>query len=54
MLALINRHHASQNIAQQHNANWLEKQATKSLDKIWFWGLLILSMSLLWLERKLF
>lgn len=47
-------HHASQNIAQQHNANWLEKQATKSLDKIWFWGLLILSMSLLWLERKLF
>jgi hypothetical protein len=47
-------HHASQNIAQQHNTNLLEKQTTKSLDKIWFWGLLILSMSLLWLERKLF
>ena len=47
-------HHASQNIAQQHNTKLLEKQTTKSLDKIWFWGLLILSMSLLWLERKLF
>ena len=48
------KHRASQNMAQQHNTKLLEKQATKSLDKIWFWGLLVLSMSMLWLERKLF
>ena len=48
------KHHASQTMAQQHNTKLLEKQATKSLDKIWFWGLLVLSMSMLWLERKLY
>jgi hypothetical protein len=48
------KHRASQNIAQQQNTKLLEKQSVKSLDKAWFWALLVLSMSLLWLERKLF
>jgi hypothetical protein len=45
---------ASQNMAKQHNPKQLNKQSVKSLDKDWFWGLLVVSMSLLWLERKLF
>jgi hypothetical protein len=44
----------SQKIAQQQNTQQFEKTSVKSLDKIWFWGLLVLSMSILWLERKLF
>lgn len=44
----------SQKIAQQQNIQRFEKTSVKSLDKIWFWGLLVLSMSILWLERKLF
>jgi hypothetical protein len=45
---------ASQNMATQHNTQPLNTPSVKSLDKDWFWGLLVLSMSLLWLERKLF
>jgi hypothetical protein len=44
----------SQKIAQQQNTQRFEKTSVKSLDKIWFWGILVLSMSILWLERKLF
>lgn len=48
------KQHASQNMAKQHNTKSLNKPSLKSLDKNWFWGLLVLSMSVLWLERKLF
>lgn len=44
----------SQNVATQKNTNQSDKQSMKSLDKIWLWGLLVLLMSVLWLERKLF
>jgi hypothetical protein len=44
----------SQKMTQQQNTQRFEKTSVKSLDKIWFWGLLVLSMSILWLERKLF
>jgi hypothetical protein len=44
----------SQKIAKQQNTQQFEKASVKSLDKIWLWGLLVLSMSILWLERKLF
>ena len=45
---------ASQKIAQQQITKKGEKPSAKSLDKDWIWALLVLSMSLLWLERKLF
>jgi hypothetical protein len=48
------KQHASQNMAKQHNPKQFNKQSVKSLDKDWFWGLLVVSMSMLWLERKLF
>jgi hypothetical protein len=44
----------SQKIAQQQITKKGEKPSVKSLDKDWVWALLVLSMSLLWLERKLF
>ena len=44
----------SQKIAKQQNTQRFEKTSVKPLDKIWLWGLLVLSMSVLWLERKLF
>lgn len=47
-------HQASQNMAQQKNRTQLVKQSVKALDKSWFWGLLVLFLSGLWLERKLF
>jgi hypothetical protein len=47
-------HQSSQNIAQQQNTQQVVESSVKSLDKSWLWGLLVLSMSLLWLERKLF
>ena len=46
-------HYVSQHVAQQ-NTKQFDKQSVKSFDKSWFWTLLVLSMSLLWLERKLF
>jgi hypothetical protein len=46
-------HQVSRHIAQQQNTKQFEP-SIKSIDKSWFWGLLVLSMSLLWLERKLY
>ena len=51
---------ASQEMAKQQNTintintRKIQKTSLKSLDKVWLWGGLILFMSLLWLERKLF
>jgi len=45
---------ASQKVAQQQSIKQFEKTSIKSLDKSWLWGLLVLFMSMLWLERKLF
>lgn len=47
-------HQASQNMAQHRNTKQVVESSVKSLDKSWLWGLLVLSMSLLWIERKLF
>jgi hypothetical protein len=47
-------HQASHKIAQQHNTEIIEQNSSQSLSKAWLWGLLTMSMSLLWLERKLF
>ncbi|WP_293748851.1 hypothetical protein [uncultured Paraglaciecola sp.] len=47
-------HQASENIAQHKDTKRFEEGSVKPLDKSWLWGLLVLSMSLLWLERKLF
>jgi hypothetical protein len=47
-------HQASQRIAQQLNIKRSAESALKSLDKSGLWGMLILFISLLWLERKLF
>ena len=48
------KHQVSQKMAQQQSATQFTKQSVKSVDKSWFWGLLVLAMSGLWLERKLF
>lgn len=48
------KHQASQEMAQQQNTKQIDKQSMKSLDKTWLWALLVLLMSILWLERKLF
>lgn len=47
-------HQTSQNMAQQQNTKTAESDSLQSLDKSWLWALLVLSMSILWLERKLF
>ena len=44
----------SQKIAQQQIIKKGDKRSVTSLDKYWVWALLVLSMSMLWLERKLF
>lgn len=48
------KHQVSQNVAQQQNLAVVVKKSERSLDKVWTWGMLVLAMSLLWLERKLF
>lgn len=54
---------ASQEVAKQQSINSIinikntrkiQQMSLKSIDKVWLWGLLMLFMSLLWLERKLF
>jgi hypothetical protein len=44
----------TQKLAQQQSTKQFEKQTLKSFNKVWIWVLLMLSMSMLWLERKLF
>jgi hypothetical protein len=44
----------NQQLAQQQSTKQFEKQTVKSFNKVWIWVLLMLSMSMLWLERKLF
>jgi hypothetical protein len=44
----------TQKLTQQQSTKQFEKQTLKSFNKVWIWVLLMLSMSMLWLERKLF
>ncbi|MFT4807734.1 MAG: hypothetical protein ACI9LX_001056 [Paraglaciecola sp.] len=48
------KQHVSQNIAKRKNSKQFDRLSVKSIHKGWLWGLLVLSMSMLWLERKLF
>jgi hypothetical protein len=43
-----------QKIVQQQSIKQFKKTSMQSLNKSWFWGLFVFSISLLWLERKLF
>jgi Kef-type K+ transport system membrane component KefB len=49
----VQKQQASQYVAKQQNTKQFV-QSVKSLNKLWLWEMLVLSMSILWLERKLF
>jgi hypothetical protein len=48
------KHKISLSIEQQKVKNHANKQSMQTLNKHWLWCLLVLTLSLLWLERKLF